>query len=57
MGEGWSLAEVCRAFDICRNTAVRVRARFAEGGVDAVLSERLYALLIVLVLVADAALL
>jgi len=40
LGEGWSLGEVCRAFDVCRNTAVRVRARFAEGGVDAVLSER-----------------
>ena len=40
LGEGWSLAEVCRAFDICRNTAVRVRMRFAEGGVDAAHSER-----------------
>src|SRR5690348_898028 len=40
LGEGWSLAQVCRAFDVCRNTAVRVRARFAEGGVDAVLSEK-----------------
>jgi hypothetical protein len=39
LGEGWSLAEICRAFDVCRNTAVRVRTRFAEGGVDAVLSE------------------
>jgi transposase len=38
--EGWSLGEVCRAFDVCRNTAVRVRTRFAEGGVDAVLSEK-----------------
>ena len=37
LGERWSLAEVCRAFDVCRNTVVRVRARFAEGGVDAVL--------------------
>src|SRR5258705_13431018 len=40
LGEGWSLAEVCRAFDVCRNTAVRVRTQFAEGGVDAVLSEK-----------------
>jgi transposase len=40
LGDGWSLAEVCRAFDVCRNTAVRVRSRFAEGGVDAVLSEK-----------------
>jgi hypothetical protein len=37
LGEGWSLPEVCRAFDVCRNTVVGVRARFAEGGVDAVL--------------------
>lgn len=40
LGEGWSLAEVCRAFDVCRNTAVRVRTRFVEGGMDAVLGER-----------------
>jgi hypothetical protein len=31
LGEGWSLSEVCRAFDVCRTTAVRVRTRFAEG--------------------------
>jgi transposase len=37
LGEGWSLAEVRRAFDVCRNTVLNVRARFAEGGVDAVL--------------------
>jgi transposase len=40
LGEGWNLVEVCRAFDVCRNTVVRVRTRFAEGGVDAVLSEK-----------------
>jgi transposase len=40
LGEGWSLVEVCRAFDVCRNTVVRVRTRFAEDGVDAVLSEQ-----------------
>jgi transposase len=40
LGAGWSLVEVCRAFDVCRNTVVRVRTRFAEGGVDAVLSEQ-----------------
>jgi len=32
LGEGWSLAEVCRAFDVCRNTVVAVRARYAEVG-------------------------
>src|SRR5262249_29351702 len=36
LGEGWSLAEVCRAFDVCRNTVVAVRACYAGGGVDAV---------------------
>ena len=37
LGEGWSLAEVSRAFDVCRNTVLNVRACFAKGGVDAVL--------------------
>ncbi len=40
LGEGWGEAEICRAFDVCRNTVVRVRTRFAEGGVDAVLSDK-----------------
>jgi transposase len=40
LGEGWSLAEVCRAFDVCRNTVLNVRARFAEGGVDGVLHHK-----------------
>lgn len=40
LGEGWSLAEVCRAFSVCRNTVLNVRARFAEGGVDAVLRHK-----------------
>jgi hypothetical protein len=40
LGEGWSLAEVCHAFDVCRNTVVAVRARFAEGGVDAVVRHK-----------------
>lgn len=40
LGEGWSDADVCRAFDVCRNTVVRVRSRFAEGGVDAVLTDK-----------------
>src|SRR5262249_18451778 len=40
LSEGGSLTEVCRAFAVCRNT-VRARPciRFAEGDVDAVLSE------------------
>jgi hypothetical protein len=40
LGEGWGLAEICRAFDVCRNTVLNVRARFAEGGVDAVLRHK-----------------
>jgi hypothetical protein len=40
LGEGWGLAEVCRAFDVCRNSVLNVRARFAAGGVDAVLAHK-----------------
>jgi transposase len=40
LGEGWTLPEVCRAFDVCRNTVLNVRARFEEGGVDAVLRHK-----------------
>jgi transposase len=40
LGEGWSEAEVEEAFDVCRNTVKRVRARFLEGGVDAVLTDK-----------------
>jgi transposase len=40
LAEGWSEGEVEAAFDVCRNTVKRVRARFLEGGVDAVLSDR-----------------
>ena len=40
LGEGWSLAEVCRAFDVCRNTVLNVRARFVAGGVDGVLAHK-----------------
>jgi hypothetical protein len=40
LGEGWDLEAVCAAFDVCRNTAVRVRRRYQEGGVDAVLTDQ-----------------
>jgi transposase len=40
LGAGWSEAEAGVAFDVCRNTVKRVRARFLEGGVDAVLSDK-----------------
>src|SRR5260221_5334450 len=40
LGEGGSIAEICRAFDVCRNPVLKVRARFAEGGVDAVVRHK-----------------
>lgn len=40
LSEGWSEAEVCHAFDVCLNTVKRVRQRFAEGGVEAVLTDK-----------------
>jgi hypothetical protein len=39
-GEGWSDAELMRAFDACQKTIRRIRLRFAQGGVEAVLAER-----------------
>lgn len=32
LDEGWNLAEVYRTFDLCRNTVINLRARFAAGG-------------------------
>lgn len=40
LGEGWSDVAVCQAFDVCRNTVKHVRARFAAGGVEAVLTDK-----------------
>jgi transposase len=40
LGEGWSDLALAHAFDVCRNTVKRVRARFLEGGVDAVLTDK-----------------
>jgi transposase len=40
LAEGWSEGEICAAFDICRNTVVRVYRRFLEGGVDGVLTDK-----------------
>ena len=40
LGEGWSEAEVCRAFDVCLNTLKRVRQHFIAGGVEAVLTDK-----------------
>jgi transposase len=39
LGDGGSDMAVARAFDVCRNTVKRVRARFLAGGVDAVLTD------------------
>jgi transposase len=40
LGEGWSDLAAAQDFDVCRNTVKRVRARFLEGGVDAVLTDK-----------------
>jgi transposase len=40
LGEGWSDRAVGDAFDVCRNTVKRVRSRFVEGGVEAVLTDQ-----------------
>jgi transposase len=40
LGEGWSDMAAAHAFDVCRNTVKRVRTRFLEGGVDAVLTDK-----------------
>lgn len=36
LAEGWTEADLCTAFDVCRNTVVRVRQRYLEGGPEAV---------------------
>jgi transposase len=38
--DGWSDAELVEAFDVCANTVTNVRARFADGGLDAVLHDK-----------------
>ena len=40
LGDGWNDLTVGNAFDVCRNTVKRVRARFLEGGVEAVLTDK-----------------
>jgi transposase len=40
LAEGWSEAELCAAFDVCRNTVVRVLQRYLEGGLEAVLQDK-----------------
>jgi transposase len=38
--EGWTDTELCKAFDISRNTAIRVRRMYLEGGLAAVLHDK-----------------
>lgn len=38
--EGWSTAELAEAFDVCEATVTNVRRRFAQGGLEAVLHDK-----------------
>ena len=38
--DGWSTAELAAAFDVCEATVTNVRGRFARGGVEAVLHDK-----------------
>ena len=38
--EGWTDEERCEAFDISRNTSIRVRQLYLEGGLEAVLHDK-----------------
>lgn len=38
--EGWTDKELCEAFDISRNTSIRVRQLYLEGGLEAVLYDK-----------------
>ncbi len=38
--EGWSIAELAAVFDVCEATASNVRGRFAQGGLEAVLHDK-----------------
>ena len=38
--EGWSTAELASAFDVCEQTVTNVRGRFAAGGLEAVLHDK-----------------
>src|SRR5260370_42073859 len=38
--DGWSAAELAAAFDVCEATVTNVRRRFAQGGVEAVLHDK-----------------
>ncbi len=38
--DGWSTAELAEAFDVCEATVTNVRGRFAKGGLEAVLHDK-----------------
>lgn len=38
--DGWSTAELAEAFDVCEQTVTNVRGRFAKGGVEEVLHDK-----------------
>ena len=38
--EGWSDEQICAALDISRNTSIRVRELYLEGGLEAVLHDK-----------------
>ena len=38
--EGWSTADLAKAFDVCQATVTNVRQRFAQGGLEAVLHDK-----------------
>jgi hypothetical protein len=38
--EGWTEAQICEAFDISRNTSIRVRQLYLSGGLEAVLQDK-----------------
>ena len=38
--EGWTDQQICAALDISRNTAIRVRQVYLEGGLEAVLHDK-----------------
>ena len=38
--DGWSNAELVAAFDVCEATVTNVRRRFAQGGLEAVLHDK-----------------
>lgn len=38
--EGWTDQQICDAFDVSRNTSIRVRQLYLEGGLEAVLHDK-----------------